>query len=306
MALPERECGHRDRHLDIRRLKNFCHDVRIAVRLEDSNQTRWQMFDAKKYAREYAKALSEKRIVAGLCVKCGKNSVEGRRVCRDCGIKDKERSKRRQKKLSSLGLCKMCGQLPVDGDHKYCGGCLKRANASSRLSAARRHQEGRCFSCGKPKENAQKQSCIGCQKKSNEKTRKLRAERQANGLCRTCGAEGLRSKTGLRSLQRKVLCKNCYLKVLAKNCLGAEKLLLVLVGILEKHDWRCFYTGEKLIVGENLSIDHLDPVGRFPERKHDPENLVPCTWQVNLMKRDKTKDEFLAAVMAIARHHQGA
>jgi hypothetical protein len=79
----------------------------------------------------------------------------------------------------------------------------------------------------------------------------------------------------------------------ARTVLGSGKHWQILLQKLEETGWTCFYTGEKLILGENLSFDHLNPICRFPEQRHDPENIRPCSWQVNLMKRDLTKEEFL-------------
>ena len=70
---------------------------------------------------------------------------------------------------------------------------------------------------------------------------------------------------------------------------------------LDACGWKCAYTGDLLVVGDNLSFDHMDPISRFPERRYDPDNVEPVTWQVNLMKRDLTKQEFLALVGRIYR-----
>jgi hypothetical protein len=75
---------------------------------------------------------------------------------------------------------------------------------------------------------------------------------------------------------------------------------MVLQAKLEACNWTCPYTGEVLVLGENLSFDHVYPICRFPEKRHEPDNLEPCTWQINLMKRDLTKEEFTTLVFKIA------
>lgn len=43
----------------------------------------------------------------------------------------------------------------------------------------------------------------------------------------------------------------------------------------------------------------MDPVCRFPDRKHDAENVEPVSLVVNLMKRHMTKAEFLGKIRII-------
>jgi hypothetical protein len=81
--------------------------------------------------------------------------------------------------------------------------------------------------------------------------------------------------------------------------LGGRRYWRILVEKLDACDWRCVYTGEKLILGHNLSFDHIDPICRFPEKKNDPANIEPVTLTINLMKRHLTKEEFLEKVRNI-------
>jgi hypothetical protein len=87
--------------------------------------------------------------------------------------------------------------------------------------------------------------------------------------------------------------------------LGSRSQWTTLLEKLEAASWRCVYTGELLVLGENLSFDHVNPVCRFPEQRYDPDNIEPVTLTVNLMKRHMTKTEFLALVANIANHTRG-
>jgi hypothetical protein len=84
--------------------------------------------------------------------------------------------------------------------------------------------------------------------------------------------------------------------------LGSGKRWRILLEKLDECGWRCPYTGEQLVMGDNLSFDHILPVSRFPEKRHDPENVEPISWEINMLKRHLTKDEFLALVRNIASY----
>jgi hypothetical protein len=97
-------------------------------------------------------------------------------------------------------------------------------------------------------------------------------------------------------------CHECFLKMIAGYTLGSRKYWRILLGKLDRCNWRCPYTGERLVLGKNLSFDHMDPVCRFPERRHDPDNIEPVSLTVNMMKRELTKQEFLELIAKIAQH----
>ena len=120
------------------------------------------------------------------------------------------------------------------------------------------------------------------------------------GLCGKCGRENYLTDTEGRRVS--YLCAMCYLRNMAVKHLGSELKWQILLDKLYRCDWRCCYTGDKLRMGDNLSFDHPDPTARFPDRRHDPDNLEPVSLQVNLMKRDLTKNEFLALIERIHEH----
>jgi CRISPR/Cas system Type II protein with McrA/HNH and RuvC-like nuclease domain len=67
----------------------------------------------------------------------------------------------------------------------------------------------------------------------------------------------------------------------------------------------CPYTGEKLIVGKNCSLDHILPRSRFPDLAEDLHNVEWVSEAANHMKWDLTKDEFFAKCALILQHTQG-
>lgn len=155
-----------------------------------------------------------------------------------------------------------------------------------------------CVVCGKPT-GTDGARCAECNVKVNAKECRRRARYTAEGKCRLCGDESQLTNRSLRKRDRGNYCKRCWLKVLAGYLLGSMKHWPILVEKLDACGWRCPYTGEELVLGVNLSFDHMDPVARFPEKRHDPNNLEPISWKVNLMKRDMTKNEFLELIERI-------
>ena len=66
--------------------------------------------------------------------------------------------------------------------------------------------------------------------------------------------------------------------------------------VISKWTGRCFYTGLEIEVGATAGLDHTIPVSRAdvfgPSRVYHPDNLVWCHKSINILKGDKTADEF--------------
>lgn len=258
------------------------------------------MFDKKKYMREYAKKRNEERLAAGLCLKCAAPSP-GFKHCEVCRAKCLEQQNRLQSKKVAGGFCRKCS-APLDCHSKQlCSRCLARSNEQNRNHRVRNKDRGKCTVCGK--DCVARGKCDECKVKGNQVIKSLRERRAANGLCRDCGQEAMLSNRTMRGQVRSDYCSMCYLKMLAKRALGAGQWQ-VLLDKLYRCDWKCVYTGKQLVLGDNLSFDHSDPVCRFPEKANDPDNVEPVDWQVNLLKRDLTKSEFLELV-GLVYHHTG-
>lgn len=105
---------------------------------------------------------------------------------------------------------------------------------------------------------------------------------------------------GRRAYQ--MFCETCYLKKAAYRRCGSKRSWTVLKEKWDEQEGRCSYTGEKLIMGQNASVDHILPVSRFPEKKADKSNIEWISMEINTLKGTRTKDEFTTLVKAIARH----
>lgn len=248
--------------------------------------------------------LRRQKMEQGICLFCDEKSGKFR-LCPKCRVKDVEQKQRRIQLRDELGVCRKCGRVPPREGAKNCEACLVKINAYTRKHARKRMANKLCLACKKPSGGAAR--CEECKVKSYKARTALQAKRKAEGLCRECPEKAIlvdRSAVqhqpgGPRSSD---YCRTCYLKLLAGNVLGSRTRWQELVDILNRADWRCAYTGEELILGVNLSLDHINPICRFPEQKHDASNVEPVTLEVNLMKRHMTKKEFLDLIRRIAAH----
>lgn len=235
-------------------------------------------------------------------MECGADSG-GKIRCGECKRRNKEAQQRRATRNAEAGLCRMCGRQPVTAGHAHCEGCLGKANAATRKHAAKRVGMKRCLSCGKDVEGSSR--CRECLDRINEASKEKRRRYRQEGRCRDCGSEAvIVDRTGQYHApggQRiSNYCRDCFFRMMASYVLGSRTRWRDLIEKLEEFGWKCAYTGEVLVLGENLSFDHTDPVCRFPEKKDDPANIEPVTLAVNLMKRHMTKEEFLGLVRLIA------
>jgi hypothetical protein len=104
----------------------------------------------------------------------------------------------------------------------------------------------------------------------------------AAGCCHHCGK--------VEPVSGATCCESCILKRMAKVNLGSTNRAPELRALLERHNYRCAYTGRKLEFNINLSFDHV-----VPRSQHDPfdiSNLVPCDYVVNRAKGDMSVTEF--------------
>jgi 5-methylcytosine-specific restriction endonuclease McrA len=96
----------------------------------------------------------------------------------------------------------------------------------------------------------------------------------------------------------------CYFKKTAKERLGTRREWAGLRDKLAEQDYRCVYTGMPLVLGVNDSLDHIKPAQHYPELRHDPSNVEWVTREINMMKRDRTPEEFLSLLHCIISYRE--
>ncbi len=151
---------------------------------------------------------------------------------------------------------------------------------------------GKCVICCKVNDNLPNQKCIKCSNRQNTKVKAIRLMNHKNNLCR-CGK--------LRYARK--ACEQCYFIRKAYDGTGSGADWKLVQKLLEEQDYRCAYTGEKLIPGDNASLDHKVPVSRGGSLHID--NVQWVTFRINDMKTDFIHDEFLNVIRFIYRRHNG-
>lgn len=123
---------------------------------------------------------------------------------------------------------------------------------------------------------------------STQRAEFLRRQQTAREACRNAGI-CWRCKSA--AVPSKALCARCFLMSAAKAHLGARKRWIELAELVERHGYKCPYTGRLLRPGYNLSFDHVVAVSKGGARSID--NLVPCDLDANNAKRTMSVAEFV-------------
>lgn len=150
--------------------------------------------------------------------------------------------------------------------------------------------------------------CVGCEKKLRKKDegpycpkcnarrrnyrKKVRSKRIKAGLCAECGKH--------KVLRRHRLCKICLLQETAFRHTGSKKNWVALLDMLKKQKYRCIYSGQKLRIGYNASVDHRIP--KYRGGTNELSNLQWTTISVNALKGALPEKKFLYLVRKISHY----
>ena len=69
--------------------------------------------------------------------------------------------------------------------------------------------------------------------------------------------------------------------------------------LLDRQQHRCAYTGKRIAIGKNASIDHIFPTSRYPDRATDINNIRFVDGNVNRIKSNLSLIEFIALAITI-------
>lgn len=189
-----------------------------------------------------------------------------------------------------LGLCLTCDSPSVDGG-VHCNKCM----ISEPIRIAKIHRKHKSFNgvCEKCGDVSYLKVCGNC-KTSKQKYQEQRRERLKNeGRCVRCSTYENMIDTR---------CRKCLLKGVSLSNTGTKKNWKFFDELLDKQNSECFYTGKKLILGENASIDHLMPVSKFPNLRTHSKNLVWADKFVNVAKSSLTYAEFISLCKTIIKN----
>ena len=171
----------------------------------------------------------------------------------------------------------------------------KRKRKSYTKRNLRLKKDGLCIRClGKMADREGKLLCSSCQEKQASRQQCLIESRLRDGLCKHCG---LNKVTSTES----VICNICYMKRTAYRFLGSQNRFDELQTLFDNQKGVCPYTGIKLILGVNVSLDHIIPKSKGGRSEVDNFQWVygGKDFDVNIMKNNFSCDEFLKAIKII-------
>lgn len=131
-------------------------------------------------------------------------------------------------------------------------------------------------------------------RKPKVEKRILRREAKDKGLCQICYILPYTIST-----KSNLLCDICWAKNISKNTLGDEGNFQTVLNVWKSSGEVCKYTGEKLIRGKNVSLDHIVPKSKGGSNNYD--NLQFVLTSVNMMKFSLDEDYFLEMCRKISK-----
>ena len=209
------------------------------------------------------------RRLQGLCPLCGSTPQSGRITCEVCLQKKNENRKDK---------CKSCGK---PSKSRFCTDCNEAKIARKKDLVF----NGKCYGCGADREDLQKTYCNRCL----EVSKKRYQNRKSQGLCVKCGRASIA-----------VRCEECALKDIAGKNLKNVSRWLEIQALFESQNRRCSYSGKKLTLGFDASLDHIIP--RASGGSDDVHNLQWVHIGVQIAKFDYSETEFLEIIKSIAIH----
>jgi NMD protein affecting ribosome stability and mRNA decay len=231
------------------------------------------------------------------CSACGQPHERPAKKCKVCVDKETARQKKQYQERLTKGLCPRCGDQPIEGS-KHCSKCKIRVRDKDRKVRSKRLDDGKCIYCGKnPSEDGRKM-CNRCWLRLRNLHQNRIDRLNKLDLCVRCGRfSQLPGVTRCGNLH--ITCQSCYLKHISQSNLGSRKYADALLAKLEGQNYKCSYTGDNLILGDNAWVDHIMPRSRFPELAGDIDNIEWVTEAVNRMKQNQMPDEFLSLIKQI-------
>jgi ribosomal protein L34E len=128
---------------------------------------------------------------------------------------------------------------------------------------------------------------------SSKEQQKLRRDsRKSRGLCSDCLKPVLLDK---------LVCEKHYIYQVTRAALGKSNTKIVKQFSQKFYENPyCPYTGDKLIMGENVQLDHIKSQKRHPDLSKNIDNLEWVSKQANISKSILDKEEFIAFCKNVA------
>ena len=201
-------------------------------------------------------------------------------------------AKRQQDRIDQ-GLCRVCGEPRLGTAKTYCQTCIAKMGVQTKARRKRLRKDRLCEDCGQTPQDGM----VHCQKcLAKRRIQRTYSKKQVPmGFCTVC-----RHKKCLKVLVNAKLymryCQECYLRHAAASQFSSAKLWTILLDKLEAQQWQCVYSGDKITLGLNDSMDHIIPKSIRPDLIKDPSNIQWVTRIINKIKHNLTHDEFVAMI----------
>lgn len=183
-----------------------------------------------------------------------------------------------QERLAA-GLCPWCGGKR-DQHTNLCSGCAETHARRTKLSRQRRADRGICATCKNKVKSGR--YCEVCKPKVTAASKQFYAKKKKRKICIWCDEPATLGR----------LCWNCWFKSFSLKIFNTLSKGDELRKLFDQQEGCCFYTGTKLVPGQNASLDHQIPTTQGGQPSI--ENLRWVTTQINRIKNDLTHDEFVA------------
>lgn len=200
------------------------------------------------------------------------------------------------------GLCVSCGKENSLLNRLRCLACSEQASQRSKIYKANLRNNSLCSNCRKP-HSYNKTRCADCSAIISRYHKDIRDKRANSSDCSECGKATPLTAFSIDSSYKP--CETCYFKQVSVRRLGTNRFWKELKNKLKKQHYLCPYTGEKLVLGVNASLDHILPAHHYPELCQDIENVEWTTRAINEMKRDRTPEQFLSFIQHILNYRLG-
>tara|TARA_Y100001951_G_scaffold6791_1_gene4269 strand:+ start:46 stop:609 length:564 start_codon:yes stop_codon:yes gene_type:complete len=174
-------------------------------------------------------------------------------------------------------------QLP-DSSEKFCGTC-KTVKFAEEFNLRSDSHDGRAY------------KCKDCTKLYNQKRYAVQRDHsRMHGLCSDLGCDTIVYFSSN-------LCEEHYYKKTSFGAMGCSKYWKVLQEKAYAQHMICVITGDDLIPGDNMSLDHIKPKSVYPELRGEESNVQWVTKWVNIAKWNLDMDEFVRRCVNIANRH---
>ena len=140
-------------------------------------------------------------------------------------------------------------------------------------------EKGLCIECSNPANGLR---CDTCNKRRAEKRKEKYQKWRTESKCCVCGKDALLNKN---------YCEQHYLMKVSHSRIGTSKHWKYLKTLIEKQNFKCALTGDKITFNDDIELDHIVPKSRGGSNKLS--NFQWVTKQVNWFKGTWTENELL-------------